>query len=197
MVLGVLCASKFWAGPLFFIGLVHLYLLYKRKFDVKNLVLQFLIAFLTFNIVYMRTYLAKEGHFNIFFFELKSLKYWFHHSVSSYPGASLILFTAGSMKKWWGDMAWVTAGVWTPLWPLLLFISTSYAAIKSYKIKINELVFLAWIPLLYLMYLGVQAPFERYFILVLPYLYLTVSYLLFHYLFLFARSVNRKNSTEK
>ncbi len=190
--LGFVAASKFWAGALFFFAATFIYQPIKKKEFNKNFIkkivnkkllkqtinyflLQLSVAFIIFCIIYLPSFVYKRGAFNIIFFELKTLKYWFNHSISSMPFASLVLFITGYFKTWW-DNSIVRTPSWTILWPISFF--TNLFTTGKYlfdKKRINKQIFLNLLPVLYLVYLGVQAPFERYFIIVLSFLYLQLS----------------------
>jgi|GEM_PF-828281 len=190
--LGLIAASKFWAGALFFLVITFVFRLVAKKEVNKNFIkkilnkkllkqtvnhfsLQLLVAFFTFCIIYLPSFVYRRGAFNIIFFELKTLKYWFNHSISSIPFASLILFITGYFQTWW-DNTIVKTPAWTILWPISFFISLFTAGkYLINKKRVNKQIFLSLLPVLYLIYLGVQAPFERYFIIVLPFFYLQLT----------------------
>jgi hypothetical protein len=130
---------------------------------------------ITFTLVYIRSFIVAGGFFNIIFFELKVLKFWFTQSVSSYFGATLLLFISGYFQQWWGDRSWARSEVWYFLWPILLVINGIYGGFSLKKRHFTWRTLFVIIPILYLLYMGVQTPFERYFIIILPFLYLTVS----------------------
>lgn len=172
VVLGLLSASKFWGASIFLISLFVIYRVNRKKFKVANFLLHLGIAGFIFSLIYARTFILNGFSFNIIFFQLKTLKYWLHHSVSSVPFASLLMFVSGYYKAWWGKRTVVRSDIWSPLWPLGLLACTYIArSLRSVK-AINPKVLIATIPILYLVYLGVQAPFPRYFILILPFSYL-------------------------
>lgn len=164
LFLGLASGSKFWAGSAFMMIIVIAYLMQSKRFILKSFVSQLFVATITFCLIYLPTFIIHRGLFNLIFFELKTIKYWFNHSVTSILGASLILFLTGSFKSWWGHKEWMRAGDWSILYPASLLVSV-----------INYRKFIAIIPILYLLYLGIQAPFSRYFIVILPYVYLTLS----------------------
>ena len=176
--LGLLLGSKFWGGSLFFIVLLTLYFLLKRQFIVKQYLYHLAIAAAIFSLIYIKSFISKEGQFNIVFFELKTFKYWLNHSVTSVFGASLFLFLTGYLKSWWGSKSIVRSDIWTPLWPISLFASSFVGLRLLLKKKMNLSLLIAVIPILYLTYLGVQAPFTRYFILILPFTYLLLARIL-------------------
>lgn len=176
LALGAAAASKFWAGALFFAASVNLYRLINKKLALKVLALELLVAATVFNSAYLATYLNLHGRFNIVFWQLKTLKYWFHHSTSSVPMASFLMFTTGVFKPWWNRAALNFADVWSVLWPLSLAWCSYESAKRILAKRFDRLALVLALPLLYLVYLGFQAPFGRYFILILPYTYLGLSY---------------------
>lgn len=180
IILGILFASKFWIGSLFFVLIFDIYFFLKKKLDLKDIVVHFLIASITFSIVYFKTFFDAKGFFNIVFFELKTIKYWLHHSTASIFGSSLFLFLTGNFKSWWGNKTIIKSDVWSLLWPII-FIFTSFRLFKSLiKKKFDKEFLVALIPIAYLVYLGVQAPFERYFILILPFFYIIFARFIFN-----------------
>jgi hypothetical protein len=94
-------------------------------------------------------FINQKGKFNIVFYQLKTLKYWFNHSTSSILGASLILFLTGYFKSWWGRRNIIRSDVWTIIWPLS-FITLIAGVIKNKKMDEKIIIYL--IPILYLLY---------------------------------------------
>lgn len=174
-VLGLLIASKFWGSSLFFIFIMATYLIFTGQFKWKPYIYHWLIAFMIFALVYLPTFVYRQGKFNLIFFELKTLKYWLNHSVASVFGSSLGLFITGFYKSWWGNRQVLRSEIWSVWWPIGIFISiwVSWRQFIIKKLTVEWLI--AVIPWIYLLYLGVQAPFTRYFILILPFLYLTLT----------------------
>jgi predicted membrane-bound dolichyl-phosphate-mannose-protein mannosyltransferase len=182
ILLGFAAGSKFWGAPLFFVALLTAYKWYKKELNIADHTKHIIIAAVIFCSIYLRSFIVHNGLFNIIFFELKSFKYWLHHSVSSIPGASLFVFISGYMNSWWGKKEVIQLKPWYFLWPILLFITTITTTIRLLKKKVSKEVLVGAVPILYLLYLGVQAPFSRYFIIILPYLYLTTVSVVFNYL---------------
>lgn len=180
IVLGLLLTAKFWAGSLFFIVFINLFLILKKQFNLRRFIYQLGVGFFVFCLVYLRSFIAQRGAFNIVFFELKTLKYWFHHSVSSVPGASLILFITGYLKSWWGAKELLRAQYWSLAWPIGLCITTVVACkrILGEKLRPSTPTLIYTIPVTYLGYLSIQAAYERYFIILLPYLYIGMASIL-------------------
>ncbi len=176
--LGLFAASKFWAAPVFFVTLLVVYQVLTKKFRIKNYILHLIIASLIFSLTYMKAFIVRGGQFNIIHYQLMTFKYWLTNSVSSIPMASLVLFVTGFFKTWWGNKDLAFSSVWSPFWPVGLIVS-AFATRTAYFLKEKEVLILVLVPLLYLLFLGVQAPFSRYFIMILPYIYFSISYLLF------------------
>lgn len=175
IVLGLLCASKFWAGPLFFVLLLAAYNIYKKNFDLKKFTLHLIIAAVIFSLTYIKTFINKGFEFNIVFFQLKILKFLVIHDIRSFPFASLFLFLTGYYQTWWGSKSVSHAQIWSIFWPIGLMLSAKSILDAMIKRFVDLKLFVGIIPMVYILYLGVQAPFTRYFILILPFLYLNLS----------------------
>ena len=175
LVLGLLAASKFWAPPAFFVVLLAGYNIYKKRFNLKKFMLHLLIAFIVFSLTYLKTFTNKGFAFNIVFFQLKILKFLIIHDIRSIPFASLFLFLTGFYKTWWGSHMITRSQIWSIFWPFGL-ITSALTLINILKRRVMDLkLFIGVIPVVYLLYLGVQAPFTRYFIIILPFLYLNLA----------------------
>jgi hypothetical protein len=109
------------------------------------------------------------------YFQLKVFKYWLQHSTTTMFGANLVLFLIGSFKSWWGNKSFSRSDVWSIIWPISFFINMFASYFYSKKSAINLKFLVSIIPILYLFYLSAQAPFSRYFILILPFLYITTT----------------------
>lgn len=190
LTLGLLLTSKFWGGSVFFIGLIFIYLLYKKQLNIKKYLTHLLIAFFVICAVYGKTFINLHGRFNIIFFELKTLKYWLNHSVASNFGSFLIMFIAGFYKSWWGKKEILRVFSWSFLWPISLIASLYYGAESLLKKKINVQFLISILPFAYLVYLGFQAPFPRYFIVILPFCYLILSQNIMKLINLFFSQIN-------
>lgn len=175
IALGLLFASKFWGGSLFFFLALAFYLLYKRQFNLKWYLAHFGIAVIVFSLIYIKTFINKGGFFNIVFFELKTLKYWLNHSVASIFGSSVFLFLTGCFKSWWGNKTTIRADTWSIVWPIVFVVALLKSITLFLKKTINLKFLTALVPVAYLFYLGIQAPFARYYILVLPFFYMVFA----------------------
>ncbi len=175
VLLGLFAGTKFWIPTLFFIVLFTIYKLYKKEFNRKYFVAHLIVGFLAYSALYLRSFILGDGYFNIFWHILKTVKYRFQHNTALYFGASLIMYTTSYVKTWWGDHSIISTRPWTLLWPISLIITIwqSYRLIAQKNI--TEKLLIVVIPLGYLLYLGVQAPFTRYFLPILPFSYIVLA----------------------
>lgn len=167
---------------IFFVAINACYKIVKGEFNIRLYILHLITAFFVFSLTYLKTFLNHNFLFNIIYFQLKIFKYWLDHSITNIPFASFILFITGSFKSWWGNHEFLRTQAWSFLWPVSLITSLIVSAKILLKREIAPSLFFSSIPFLYLIYLGVQAPFSRYFILILPFCYLSFSYIFFELL---------------
>lgn len=175
ILLGLFAGTKFWITPIFFIILFAAYKIYKKDFDYKTFILHLAASFGTYCLLYTRTFVANSGNFNIVWHMLRTFKYRLQHNTSSYFGSSIVLFVTGYYKAWWDTQEWLRGSSWTILWPIGLIVS-SWTSVKDLirsKTSLSTLINIA--PLGYLLFLGVQAPFPRYFLIILPFIYLGMA----------------------
>ncbi|AKM83234.1 hypothetical protein A2422_00245 [Candidatus Woesebacteria bacterium RIFOXYC1_FULL_31_51] len=155
ILLGLALASKFWTPVLIFLGILYIYKLLVMKINIKNELIILFIAFLTFCLTYVVSFIKSDGLFNIFFWQAKLLKFMLEHNVATKWGSTLKMFFGGYL-----------------LWPIIFFVNLYLL----FKTKIKEVKFLIYLlPILYLFLLTFQLSFTRYFILILPFLYLSLG----------------------
>lgn len=175
VILGLFAGTKFWVTPLFFVILIAIYQIYHNKFNLKGFFSHLTVSFIVYALLYSRSYLLTGGEFNLLWHVLKTFKYRIQHNISSVPGASVFMFATGFYRSWWGNGDVLRSSVWSFLWPLGLLVSVISSLKKIQAKKIDLGLVVSAVPLLYLMFLGVQAPFSRYLLLVLPFAYLSLS----------------------
>jgi hypothetical protein len=174
VLLGLFAASKFWSTAVIFVIFLYAYkkFILKEKLKIKNILKSLLLAFIIFSTTYLITFINKSGLFNIIFFQLKSLKLMLQHNSSNVVGGPLLLFLTGYFSSWWKGGEVVRSEVWSFLWPVSLVV-VLYGLKKNYK-KITGIVFA--LPLFYFITSITQVPFTRYFVIILPYIYLGLSW---------------------
>ncbi len=171
IVLGLFAATKFWPTPIIFILFLCFYNILRKKFYLKKLLISLLIAFVVYNFFYLKTYIDSNWQFNPIFFLLKIFKFHFHHNRSPLFGSTFLLFISGHFKSWWGKFDIVRSNQWSIFWPLSL-ISSIFLFIKNRRKVIDKFKLIFLFPLFYLIFISFQPPFTRYFIVILPFLYL-------------------------
>ncbi len=153
VLLGLACASKFYSPVIIFLGIIYLYKFFRRQLDIYHELKVLLFAFLTFSICYIGAF-----PFNIFAYQARVLKFMLTHNGAVEWGGVLSMFIKGYF-----------------LWPVLFF-SNLYQLFRS---KFSNDSFLFYLlPIIYILIATFQLPFTRYFILILPFLYLSFSNLI-------------------
>lgn len=159
VLLGLAIASKFYSPIIIFLGLIYLYKLITKDLNIKREIYMLLIAFLTFCSIYTVSFIVsftnENGLFNIFFHQAKIVKFMLDHNQAIEWG--------GVIKMFFGDYF---------LWPILFFVNLYQLFKTNYK-NISFLIYL--LPLVYILILCFQIPFTRYFILIMPFLYLSLG----------------------
>lgn len=148
--LGLALASKFYSPVFIFLGLVYLYKLINKQFVLKHELFVLVFAFLVFNICYFSLF-----SLNFFYQQAKIIKFMLNHNQAIIKGGVVEMFFGGYV-----------------LWPVLFFVNL----FVLFKSKFGSLKFLLTImPIAYSIVLIFQIPFTRYFILILPFLYLSLT----------------------
>lgn len=185
MLLGLFAASKFYSPAIvYFLAVEALLFITNKKIDAKRILITLASSFLVFNLIYIQAYL-KVGRFNIMFWQAKIIKYMLHHDAAASVGASIVLFMTGSFKNWWGRGP--SRDTWSLLWPTAFLVNLVNILRSTH---IDKKMFIFAFPVLYLISLSAQAPFSRYFILVMPFLYLGTAFGLRS---LLAQAINSSN----
>lgn len=171
VVLGLLISSKFYSGVLLMIFFVYGCDYYFNKTKPgKHDLYTWLIAIVVFNLTYTVSYI-EGGLFAPLLNQLKSIKFMLTHNTSLTYFSTLALFFTGNIDSWWGDGGKIYSEVWSILWPVGLITSVIHVARK--RIYPNTMVFL--LPVFYFLISATQLPFTRYFILIIPFIYIAFS----------------------
>lgn len=158
VLLGLACASKFYSPVVIFLGIIYLYKFYTKNLNFRRELLVLFFAFLTFLFSYVVSFKNESGLFNIFFHQAKIIKFMLDHNQAVEWGGVLKMFFGGYF-----------------VWPILFFVNLYLL----FKTKLQDIKFLfILVPLIYLLIMCFQIPFTRYFILLLPFFYLNLTYLL-------------------
>lgn len=153
VLLGLAFASKFYSPVIIFLGIIYFYKFLNKELEVKKELSMLIVALITFALTYIASFV--NGGFNFFFHQAKIIKFMLDHNQAVEWGGVIPMFFGGYF-----------------MWPILFFVNL-YQLFKS---KFDSLQFLLCIlPTTYFMLLTFQLPFTRYFILVLPFLYLSFA----------------------
>lgn len=150
ILLGLALASKFYSPIFIFLLLVYLYKLLNKKLNIKNELLTLATAFVVFSLTYIKAFPV-----NLIYYQAKIIKFMIDHNRSVHWGEVIPIFTSGYA-----------------LWPISLVASV----VLIFKQKVKTIKFFIFLlPLIYFFVMTFQLSFTRYFILILPFLYLALS----------------------
>lgn len=178
VTLGLFAASKFWSTAIIFVVLIYTFkiLVKKEKIDYKKVIFSFAVAFLVFSTIYLKAFIDGRRAFNIFAFLGRDLKFMMSHNSAGNFGGPILLFLTGFFSPWWKSGV-ARALDWSILWPIGLICST-ILAIKSKFKGAESLIYL--LPAVYLLFISTGVPFTRYFLIILPFIYIGLTKLLFN-----------------
>jgi hypothetical protein len=161
VLLGLAVVSKFYSPVVIFLAIIYMYKILTKQFEFKKEALMLFAASVTFASAYIVSFV--NGNFNFFFHQAKIIKFMMDHNKAIGWGGVIPMFFGGYF-----------------MWPILFFVNL----FVLFKSKLSDPVFIySIIPVLYTLVLCFQLPFTRYFILILPFLYLSLSYLICEKLF--------------
>lgn len=161
VLLGLAVASKFYSPVMIFLGIIYMCKILTKQFDLKLEALVLTVALVTFASTYTISFV--NGDFNFFFHQAKIIKFMIDHNRAG------IMLDHNQAIEWGGVIPMFFGGY--VIWPILFFVNLF--AILNTKFQDLHFVFLL-IPILYTLVLCFQLPFTRYFILVIPFLYLSL-----------------------
>ena len=153
ILLGLSFASKFYSPVFVLLGLTYIYEIYNKNFNLKEELLVLFISLLIFSLTYVVSF-----PFNIFFYQARVIKFMLSHNGATEWGGVLKMFFTGYF-----------------LWPIL-FLVNLFLLFKEKLFSLKFLIFV--IPVVYFLISTFQLPFTRYFILILPFLYLSLTSLI-------------------
>jgi hypothetical protein len=171
--LGLFAGSKFWSTAVMVAGLTYLFkfIIQKEKFNFLQILSTISVSLLVYLLTYTKYFLA--GGWLMSFIELQGriFKFMLSHNSAGQIGGSILLFATGFFTPWWkGGVE--RAVDWSLLWPIGL-ISSVVLVIKS-KFKGVEL-FIYLLPAIYLLLISTGVPFTRYFVIILPFIYISLT----------------------
>lgn len=174
ILLALFAGTKFWITPWFFGALLTLYFWVRRELR-PYLLLHLVWSLVVYALFYTQSFRLTGGHFNLLWHMAKTVKYRLVHNTAAYPGASLLMYLTSYWQSWWGSHELLRSPVWSAFWPAGLIMSLVQAKKNFWAREISPSLFISVIPLAYLLFLGVEAPFPRYFLIILPFVYLALA----------------------
>lgn len=159
VLLGLAFASKFYTPIIIFTGIIFLYKVLTKDFNLKKESLMLVVSFITFCSTYIVSFINDNGLFNIFFHQAKIFKFMLDHNSADQWGSVVKMFFGGYY-----------------LWPISFF--ASIFVLLSERTRSFKFLF-AFLPVVYLFILCFQLPFVRYFVLIMPLLYLCFTSLVY------------------
>lgn len=177
LLLGCIGMTKFWSTAVF-VGLVGISWLWQDEirslsFSVSRAKVSALLKILfgsmtVVTVCYIDSLKSGVSLIELGIWQGKILVYWLHHSVASMPGNAWLMWLGGWYKNWWEPFEWKQASVWSLAWP----VSWVCMVVGAWKWRRDTRLLLGLgFAVLYLGMLGLQAPFERYFVVLLPFVY--------------------------
>lgn len=148
LLLGLAVASKFYSPVIIFLVIIYLYKFFNRRLFIMHELKVLVLAFIIFSLCYVKVW-----PFNIFFEQAKIIKFMLDHNSAAEWGGVIKMFFGGYI-----------------LWPVLLVT----CLFQLFKIHTRDVAFqFNVLPIIYIIIMSFQIPFTRYFILILPFLYLS------------------------
>lgn len=159
VLLGLALASKFYTPVIFFSLVLYVYIYISRKFDLKKELIVFIVSVFVFYLCYLQAW-----PYNIFYHQAKIVKFMIDHN------RAVALSGGGLFGSWGGVLSMFFNGyvMWT-----IVFLANFYMLLSTKKNMLHSFMYM--IPILYFVIMTFQLPFTRYFILILPIMYLALS----------------------
>lgn len=175
--IGCFMATKFFVSGLTVIIAWFLVLLLLRKW--KEMLPTAISAGLSLAIVpvsYIRVFA-----FNYSFKAFLGIQKWvflYHRSQLILPFSIWPLLLINRWYVWFGDKPFIRDSQWSITWPILtfiLFICAIFLILKKFSLKKEVLILIVW-PFVYLFSFSIGEIFSRYFVILIPILYIVAIY---------------------
>lgn len=178
--LGFFSSIKFPANSIILITTIFIFYLILKRFDlIKSLIKYFLIVPIIYVILYI-PFVDKPSLNKFLGLQIFAIK-WHRSHLPDYPKFEIFrLLLLNQWRTWWGSEPFIKVPYFHLLWPLSLINLSIFAiALKNKKLRPNkEIVLITLWCLLYLAASSLRVLFPRYLLLLLPFLYLIVIYLI-------------------
>lgn len=195
LLFGLLLSSKFWSVSIFLMLILTFYRLYSTKnIRVADFLKMLAVSGTVYLLTYINFFIHGNGLIDFVWMQLKMLGFMLSHNSVSSPGGQIILFLTGMFDSWWRNGGLANGNVWSILWPLS-FIALCYGLVIR-KLR-KKFILPAIIVFGFFIATFFGAPFTRYLIFILPYLYIVLSIVIFHFLSKIFKSSTKNLSVSK
>ena len=174
VMLGFVISIRFFILGLFLTGAMVTYFLLKKQFNRRFLsfTLTLPLSLIVLLVSYTRT--IQSGDSIIHVFGIQKYIYYYHKSQLVLPFSFWDLLLLNRWHTWWGIKAILSDNQWNVIWPISTFITLFFlllSILKRISISKSEKVILIWI-ICYCLFLSLGGTSTRYFIPLLPFLYI-------------------------
>lgn len=164
-ILGIVLASSF-----------LLYLLLHKKIKMSMILTSSLLMSLMILLIsYFQTF--KAGYSLIKILGIQKYIFFYHKSAFAQPFSYWDLLLFNKWHTWWENNAVLSDAEWSILWPIaaaVIVLFVVFALFKKVKLNQAEIVLLLWVTL-YSMMLSVGYTSTRYFLPLIPFLYILAT----------------------
>lgn len=152
-----------------------------KKIAVKHL-LQYIVSLPISIVVLLLAYTKtiQDGYSILQIFGVQKYIFFYHNSkiIEPFTFWDLILFNR--WHTWWADRQIISDSVWNPFWPVVLVLVSLYiiaVVLRKMQFSLSEKIILCWV-ISYCVLLSIGTSTTRYFLPLVPFLYiLSVSFL--------------------
>jgi len=173
LILGFLPGLKFSAFYfLLAFGFLVIYFIVKQK---TNRLYYLPLLLLPLLVSYGQFFISGNTIFDWLKNEKWIIQFYLSSTATSPWYNPLTMLFCGWWKQWWGDLSWVRFREWNLIWPI--FCLLTLVNLKKLITQKLLLILLIWLGI-YLIALLTTIPTPKYFMLVLPFLYISALYTL-------------------
>jgi len=191
VMLGFVISIRFFALGAVLVFAMILYLLIKKQFNKKFIVflLTLLLAILILLISYTRT--IQLGSPILHIFGIQKYIFNYHEAQLSLPFSFWDLLIFNRWHTWWGTREITSDFQWIILWPVSMIIALIYSMtgiFKKVSVSEPEKILIIWI-ITYSLFLSLGETSTRYFLPLLPFIYIIATSFLVKIIFKFIKSI--------
>lgn len=181
IMLGFVISTRFFILGLFLLLSMGVFFLIERKKYKKGIVflMTLPIVLLVLLLSYTRTIQSGESILHVI--GIQKYIYYYHKSQLTLPFSFWDLLIFNKWHTWWGNRTITSDEQWILVWPITTFMAFLFILLSLFKkilISDAEKIIFSWI-VMYSVFLSMGIVSTRYFIPLLPFLYIiTVDFLI-------------------